>query len=179
MSLAQARDIVISAHESAHAVASVRLNRPFDYVTLDDDVLGPHVYSTDNAPRPIPFYDGGGACCGGDQPICDNCGAELQRAESCIMIAVCGTLGVLATGCKDFGYGHEADKTYAVEFRKVAFGDQTDVQISARLKDLSDRAFELMRPESKTVSAVGRALREQRRLTEQQVRDIVQTESCA
>jgi hypothetical protein len=179
MNLAQARDIVISAHESAHAVASVRLNRPFDYVTLDDATLGPHVYITDNAPRPIPFYVGGGACCGGDQQICDNCRAELQRAESYIMIAVCGTLGVLATGCKDFGYGHDADKTYAVEFCKVAFGDQTDAQITARLKDLSDRALELMRPESRTVSAVGKALRAQRRLTEQQVKDIVQSETSA
>jgi hypothetical protein len=48
-----AREIVISAHESAHAVAAVRLGLGFEYLTLDDANIGPHVQSVDNIPRQI------------------------------------------------------------------------------------------------------------------------------
>jgi hypothetical protein len=50
------KEIIISAHESAHAVASVRLGLSFEYVTLDDPNIGPHVQHFENLPRPIVFY---------------------------------------------------------------------------------------------------------------------------
>jgi hypothetical protein len=59
MEAARAREIVVSAHEAAHAVASVRLGLRFEYVTLDDAEIGPHVQNVENLSRPIVFYRGG------------------------------------------------------------------------------------------------------------------------
>ncbi len=172
-----ARDIVVSAHEAAHAVASVRLGLPFEYVTLDDATIGPHVQHLENEPRPIVFYRGDGKCCASDPPMCESCRAEQTRAESYIMMAMCGSLGVDATGCNAFGYGHDADKAYVVEFLKEAFGDRDDVSINARMKTLLHRASELMHPEGKTVTAVAKALRMHRRLTEAELKQIMQDAS--
>ena len=177
MDLATAREIVISGHESAHAVASVRLGLPFEYVTLDDPEIGPHVQSIDNLPRPIVFYRGGGVCCGPPQPMCPTCCAEEGRAVSLMVMALCGSLGAAASGTKVFGYGHEADKGCFIEFCKTAFGDQTDANVNARMNKLLDRALELMRPENKTVTAVAKALRVRRRLTESEVKEIIQDAS--
>ncbi len=83
---ASAKEIVVSAHEAAHAVASVRLRLPFEYVTLDDPNIGPHVKHLENLPRPIAFYCDGGSCCDPNRPICNACRAEQERAESFIMV---------------------------------------------------------------------------------------------
>ncbi|MGE0702959.1 MAG: hypothetical protein AB7P22_03380 [Vicinamibacterales bacterium] len=169
--LAAAKEIVISAHESAHAVASIRLGLRFDYVTLDDADIGPHVANVDNAPRPIPFYRGGPERC---DPICENCRSEERRADSYMVMAMCGSLGAAATGAgKAFGYGHDGDKEYVVQFCKEAFGDKTDEDVNARMKGALDRAMDLMRHEGKAASAVARELREKRRLTESEVQAIV------
>jgi hypothetical protein len=175
--LPQANEIVVSAHEAAHAVASVRLGVPFKYVTIGDDDDGPRVESIENAPRPIIYYCGGGTCCGPDRPMCDTCRVEQDRAESWIVMAMCGSIGVAGTGSKLFGYGHEDDKVYVADFCRTAFADSKDEDVSARIKPLLKRALELMQPESKTVSAVARALRTRRTLTEDEVKDIMQNAS--
>jgi hypothetical protein len=174
MEATKAKEIVVSAHEAAHAVASVRLGLPFEYVTLDDADIGPHVQHVENLPRPIMFYRGGGSCCDPNRPICNACRGEQERAESYIMVAMCGRLGVDATGCNAFGYGLDADKEYVIEFCRTAFGDSTDAQVNARMKALLQKAAELMHPEGKTASAVAKALRTRRRLTEAEVKEIMQ-----
>lgn len=171
---AGAKEIVISAHEAAHAVASVRLGLPFEYVTLDDADIGPHVETIENLPRPIAFYCGGGSCCDPTRPICNACRPEQERAESYIMMAMCGSLGVDATGCNTFGYGHEDDKAYAIGFCKTAFGDRSDAEVNDRMRTMLQRARELMRHEGKTVTAVAKALRLRRRLTEAEVKEMMQ-----
>ena len=170
--VSDAKEIVISAHESAHAVASVRLGLPFHYVTLDD-ANGPHVEHFENLPRPIGFYRGG-LCCGPNQPMCERCRTEEKRAESYILMAMCGSLGAASTGCNAFGFGHEADKAYVIRFCETAFGDQTNACVDARMETMLQRAHQLMLPESKTVTAVSKALRTQRRLTETEVKEIMQ-----
>jgi hypothetical protein len=177
MDVARAKEIVVSAHEAAHAVASVRLGLAFEYVTLDDADIGPHVQHIDNLPRPIVFYRGGGSCCDPNRPICNACRAEQDRAESYIMVAICGTLGVHATGCDVFGYGHDADKAYVIDFCRTAFGDRTDAEIDARMKAMLQKAAELMHPEGRAASAVAKALRTRRRLTEADVKEIMRDAS--
>jgi hypothetical protein len=152
------KEIVISAHESAHAVASVRLGLPFEYVTLDDPDIGPHVQHFENHSRPIVFYRGGGSCCNPNQPMCERCRAEEKRAEFDIVMAMCGSLGAAATGCNAFGYGDEADKAYVVEFCRTAFSDRTEADVNARMNTMLQRACDLMQPEGKTVTAVAKAL---------------------
>jgi hypothetical protein len=169
----EAREIVISAHEAAHAVASVRLGLPFDYVGMDHPEHGPHVMHMENWPNPIPFYCGG-TCCGPNRPMCDACKAEERRAEAYMMVAVCGSIGVRATGCTIFGYGNDADRALLVEFCQVAFNDRTEEEINARIRAISDRAVDLMRPEGPTTSAVARELRTRRRLTEAEVKQTMQ-----
>src|SRR5215831_19369723 len=88
----KALEIGISAHEAAHAIASVRLGLPFDQVTMNHAEHGPHVRHSENRPHPIPFYYGG--CCGPNGPMCDVCQAEQRRAEAYIVVALCGTIGV-------------------------------------------------------------------------------------
>ncbi|MGH8773519.1 MAG: hypothetical protein ACREV2_20440, partial [Burkholderiales bacterium] len=97
MDATNAKEIVVSAHEASHAVASVRLGLRFAYVTLDDATIGPHVQHVDNLPRPIVFYRCGGSCCDSNRPMCETCHAEVKRAESYIVMAMCGSLGVSAT----------------------------------------------------------------------------------
>lgn len=124
----------LSAHEASHAVASVRLGLPFEYVTLDDAAIGPHVQHVENLPRRIVFYRGGGSCCDSNRSMCETCRAEERRAESYIVMAMCGSLGVDATGCNAFGYGHDADLAYVIDFCRKAFGDSNDAEINARTK---------------------------------------------
>ena len=169
-----AKEIVISAHESAHAVAAVRLGLHFEYVTLGSNAeIYSHLQPVDNQPRPIGFYTGG-SCCGQKQPMCERCRAEENRAESWILMSMCGSLGANSTGCDAFGYGLGADKMYVEDFCRTAFGDQTYVEINARIKRMLRKANELMLPENETVTAVSRALRTRRRLTEAEVKDIMQ-----
>ena len=145
-----AREIVISAHEAAHAVASIRLGLPFAYVTFgDEDGDGPRVEAIDNLPRPIPFYRGGGDCCREDSTICQTCRDEQTRAESWMVMAMCGSLGSRATGCDLFGYGQDADKAYVGEFCRKAFGDATDDAVNRRISAMLDRAIVLMQPEGR------------------------------
>ena len=178
MDTTTAKEIVVSAHEASHAVASVRLGLPFEYVTLDDAAIGPHVQHVENLPRRIVFYRGGGSCCDSNRSMCETCRAEERRAESYIVMAMCGSLGVDATGCNAFGYGHDADLAYVIDFCRTAFGDSTDAEIDARTKALLRKAAELMHPEGKTTSAVARALRARRRLTEAEVTKIMENPSA-
>ena len=173
MNEAEAREIVISAHEAAHAVAAVRLGLPFEYVTLDDAEIGPHVQPVDNQPRPIAFYTDQESCCRPTASICDACRAEQRRAESNIIAAICGSIGAAVTGCQIFGYGEAADKAYVVDVCRMAFGDQTTEDADRRTKALLERARSLMEPEMRTLSAVAEALRARRRLTQADVEAIL------
>lgn len=173
--LPMAREIVVSAHEATHAVVSIRLELPFTYVTLGDDGEGPRVDSIGNVPDPIPFYRGSGDCCGPDGDICNKCRAAQERAEAWITMAVSGSIGVRATGCALFGYGHDADKAYVIEVCRIAFGDRNGEDIEKRISAALDRALALLRADGAIVSAVARELRQRRKLTEDQVRAIVNT----
>ena len=175
-----AREIVVSAHEATHAVVSMRLGLPFTYVTFgDDDGEGPRVDSIGNAPEPIPFYRGDGECCGPDRGICKECRAAQERAEAWITMAVSGSIGVGATGCTLFGYGHDADKAYVIEVCRTAFGDETDTDIERRMSVAIDRALTLLRTEGAIVSVVARELRKRRQLSEDEVRAIVENTHLA
>ena len=89
-------------------------------------------------------------------------------------MSMCGSLGANSTGCDAFGYGHGADKMYVEDFCRTAFGDQTYVEINARINRMLRKAKELMLPENETVTAVSKALRTRRCLTEAEVEDIMQ-----
>ncbi len=167
------REIVISCHEAAHAIASVRLGLPFEYVTLDDAEIGPHVQSIGNLPRPIAYYRGGGSCCDPTRQICEACRREVDRAEAYMVMAMCGSIGARVTGCKAFGYGHAADQAYVVDFCRVAFGDQTDDEINARIRAMLDRALGLMQSEMRALTPVAKALGARRRLTEDEVKTLL------
>jgi hypothetical protein len=78
--------------------------------------------------------------------LCQECSVEQERAESQIIMAMCGSLGVAATGFTRFGYGDDADKAYVVDYCRIAFNDRTDAEIDARMKELLKRARELMLP---------------------------------
>jgi hypothetical protein len=166
-------EIVQSFHEAANAVASVRLGLSFDYVTLDDPTHGSHVHGLDNVPRAIPFYGGHDTCCASPHAMCDRCIREQERTESCMIVALCGGLGVALSGCGLFGYRNEADLEYVALCCQDAFGDATVAHAMARIRTLRQRAEHLMSPEVKTVTAVAAALRTQRRLTEADVTAIM------
>jgi hypothetical protein len=178
MNEAEAREIVICAHEAAHAVAAVRLGLPFEYVTLDDAEIGPHVQPVDNQPRPIAFYTGPESCCRSTGSICDRCRAEQVRAESNIVAAICGSIGAAVTGCRVFGYGEAADKAYVIEVCRTSFGDRTNEDADRRTKTLLQRGKSLMEPEMKTLSAVAKELRARRRLSQAEV-ELILTETAA
>ena len=109
--------------------------------------------------------------------MCETCRADEKRAESYMVMAMCGSLGVDATGCNAFGYGHDADMAYVIDFCRTAFGDSTRVEIDTRMNAMLQKAAELMHSEGKTASAVAKALRARRRLTEADVKKMMETPS--
>ena len=187
MEVSEAEEIIVSGHESAHAVAAVKLGLSFCYVTLDDANIGSHVGGLDNLPRPIGFYRGG--CCGPNPPMCERCRREKKRAESHIVVLICGSLGaaefhrLMASPENlgvDFarysaiGFGNSGDKDIVERFCRTAFGDQTYACVNVRIKTMLERAEELLRQEVETtVTAVAKALRTRRRLTETEVKEIM------
>lgn len=175
-------------HEAGHAVVSVYLNLPFDYVSIEPEGdAGGHVSYAIRRFRRIPFF--AGECCHGG-PMCANCGAQSSAAEAQIVFELAGAVALFSyRPQEDRNYGDDGDRISIAEICRLVFGDNTDEQIARRVQPLVGRAQLLLlkvAPQPESVSgapvkfgpraelkAVADALLVKKRLTADEVREII------
>lgn len=175
-------------HEAGHAVASVYLNRSFDYVSIESegDELGHVSYGNRHFTR-IPFF--AGECCHG-RPMCDNCATQRSAAEAEIVFELAGAVAHSSYRLReDRNYGDDGDRISIAKICRVVFGDNTDEQIARRVQPLVGRAQLMLlkvepQPESESgttvkfgpraeLRAVADALLVNKRLLSDEVREIM------